>query len=368
MENRRKIMMWGCLLMVFLLTVCHKGDGGKTRMESTVEVSSEMLEAGQGSTPETEPATETIMESLETIPETMTEARTVTDSGKAGESSETDQGEFTWLDRALAEGLEKGLGELTDQDYFSLERLEVYGGDLQGTLFYGQSDTVKFWIKGKEEFVVVPFRNPRHDTINIRDIIKCSNLKHLEIVLNYMPRPETYLIYYEDLVHLQHLESLLIWLNRRDNEFCQEIADEIDSLSFICDMNNLTYICLENIDLPDDLSPLFSHHFEDIILTSCNLTEHSFSYLKDDAFYPSHLELEGNQIKDATIFTAMQNKLVDGDINAVYRLGLSKNPLEKLGDCLTNKWLLQYGENLEGISLRLYGTDFEEYSFEWMTD
>lgn len=230
MENRRKIMMWGCLLMTFWLAACHKGDGGKTGVEPTAEVSSEMLEAGQGST------------------------------------------------------------------------------------------------------------------------------------------PETYLIYYEDLVHLQHLESLLIWLNRRDNEFCQEIADEIDSLSFICDMNNLTYICLENIDLPDDLSPLFSHHFEDIILTSCNLTEHSFSYLKDDAFYPSHLELEGNQIKDATIFTAMQNKLVDGDINAVYRLGLSKNPLEKLGDCLTNKWLLQYGENLEGISLRLYGTDFEEYSFEWMTD
>ena len=53
MKNRRKIMMWGCLLMAFWLAACHKGDGGKTGVGLTAEVSSEMLETGQESMPET---------------------------------------------------------------------------------------------------------------------------------------------------------------------------------------------------------------------------------------------------------------------------------------------------------------------------
>jgi len=364
MENRRKIMMWGCLLITFWLAACHKGDGGKTGVEPTAEVSSEMLEAGQGSTPETETATETIMESLETIPETMTEARTVTDLGKAGESSETDQGEFTWLDRALAEGLEKELGELTEEDYLSVTQLGIYGGDRGGN---NMKNYIYIFVDNKELFCSLPV--PR--SIDICDITKYSNLETLDIELSYNPQPETYIYHYEELENFSVLTSLCIKLNRpidlSENGFDimgTDIADTIKDISFISNMSNLVSISLENINLPDDLSPLFSHYFYIISLRGCDINEKSFLNLQDDSYYPQILNLQYNQIVDATILTAMQS---DWENNAVYQLDISYNPLIEIGDFITSE-KLEICNAPTGIALELYGTEFSEYSLNWFTD
>ena len=61
-----------------------------------------------------------------------------------------------------------------------------------------------------------------------------------------------------------------------------------------------------------------------------------------------------NQIKDATILTAMQTRLLCDTQNAVYCLCLGENPLEKLGECLTEERLKQY-ENVP--------ENFYEYNF-----
>ncbi len=366
MKNRRKIMMWGCLLMAFWLAACHKGDGGKTGVGLTAEVSSEMLETGQESMPETATAMETAVElmgSLETISKTMTEDEDIPDLGKVGESDEPDQEAFTWLDWVLAEGLGKEPGELIEDDYLSVEHLYLYSGNVQ-SVTYEESDVVKFLIKGKNEVLTVPLKNFQYGSIDIEDIAQCSNLKYLRIVLNYTFRPETYLIHYEALGRLQQLNKLEIRLNC-NTPFALDIADQVDDISFIYDMPNLTELVLENIDLPDDLSALFSHHFWLIGLYGCNITEFDFSNLDGDVFYPVYLLLGYNQIKDATIITAMQRKMMDDTGNAVYMLDLNNNPLKKIGECMTYEWLEQYGRDLGDVSLDFSGTDFAEYSFDW---
>lgn len=369
MKHRKKILMWGCLLMACLsmaclLTACRQGNGGRNEMASTMAVSAKTPEATQESARETgtEQEMTTVMETSQTIPETMPETGSMAETDKAGENSETDQGEFTWLDHALAEGLGKEPGELTEEDYRSVVYLGVHGGDIKDPMF-SQNDVVTFVVNGKENAFVVPFENFRHEVIDMRDIVKCGNLKRMEIVLNYTPRPEVYIIHYDELKQLQQLEILDIWLNW-STPFSPDIADKIDDLFFVCDMPNLMRISLKNIDLPDDLSPFFSHHFEGVSLWGCNVTENDFADLGEDVFYPRLLGLLYNQIKDATIITAMQTRLLTDPRNAVRHLGLGYNPIEELGDCLTEEQLSDY----EDLALGLEGTDFAEYSFDWFTD
>lgn len=372
MKNRRKILIWGCLSMVCLLTACYKGDGTKDGTVLTEDASVEMLETRQESIPENlaKPETETVMETgiktSETMPEISVGAGIMAEVDEIGENDKTDQDEFTWLDRALAEVLEKNMGELKETDYMAIKSLTIYGGNIQD-ICYPQNNIVKFVIRGKRGMSIVPFENSLYDVIDMQDIAKCSNLEYLEIALDYMTHPETYIIHYDELIKLKKLESLEILLNGNDSSF-SEIVDQIDDLSFVCDMPNLTSLTLKNIDLPDDLSPLFSHSFQKIVLSNCNITEEDFFDLGDDVLYPRRLDLPWNQIKDATVLTAMQTKLLSGTPNAVYCLCLGENPLEKLGDYLTEERLMQCEESIGGISLSLHGTDFEEYSFGWFTD
>ena len=362
----RKILMWGCFLMVCLLTACQQGDSERIEATSTTEVFAKTPEVTQESAREirTEQEMTTTMEASQTIPETILETGDMAETDKVGENSETDQEKFTWLDYALAEGLGKEPGELTEEDYLSMEWLEVHGGDIQKTPRFSQNNVVRFKISENKSVFVVPLQNSPHDMIDIRDIVKCGNLKRLEFVLNYTPRPETYIIHYDELRQLKQLESLDIRLNESD-PFSPAIADKIDDLSFVYDMPNLKEIVLENIDLPDDLSVLFSHHFWFIRLYGCNITESDFSNLDSDVFYPVYLLLGYNQIKDATIITAMQRKMMDGTGNAIYQLDLSNNPLKKIGECMTFEWLEQYGRDLGDVSLDFSGTNFAECSFDW---
>ena len=170
---------------------------------------------------------------------------------------------------------------------------------------------------------------------------------------------------------LQQLTSLDIQVEEAsDTNQENENVNEIDNFSFICRMPNLTVIYLENIKLPDDLTPFFSHHFSAITFRHCNVTESNFSNLDANAVYPDHLDLADNQISDATIFTNMQ---WDWGGNNVYYLVLNGNPLTKLGDRIGTESpsfetfdFLASGQNAIGLSLT--DTDFEEYTFAWYRD
>ena len=142
------------------------------------------------------------------------------------------------------------------------------------------------------------------------------------------------------------------------------VRDLIKDISFISNMSNLVSISLENINLPDDLSPLFSHYFYIISLRGCDINEKSFLNLQDDSYYPQILNLQYNQIVDATILTAMQS---DWENNAVYQLDILYNPLIEIGDFITSE-KLEICNAPTGIALELYGTEFSEYSLNWFTD
>lgn len=367
MKYRKKILMCGCLLMICLLTACHKGDGGKVGMISIAETSDEVSEGMMENVTAEEVEAETAIDTMEvetgTVTETTMEPESQMETDMAENTDDVGQEEITWLDQAVAEVLGKNPGELKETDYMAIKSLAVYGGNIQ-EVYCPQNNIVKLVIRGKSGTSVVPFENLQYDVIDMQDIVKCSNLKNLEINLDYTTHPETYIIHYDELIKLKKLESLEISLNGNTSSF-SDIADQIDDLSFVCEMPNLTSLILKNIDLPDDLSPLFSHPFQKIVLANCNITEDDFSDLGDDIFYPRRLDLPWNQIKDATILTAMQTRLLCDTQNAVYCLCLGENPLEKLGECLTEERLKQYENVPEGIYLYLSGTNYEDYSFDW---
>ena len=72
------------------------------------------------------------------------------------------------------------------------------------------------------------------------------------------------------------MRCLIISLNDPVYENGVDIADSIDDLSFIEEMPELNALILQNINLPADLSPLFSHKIERIQLRACGITERSF--------------------------------------------------------------------------------------------
>lgn len=359
MKNRRKIMMWGCLLIVCLLTACHKGGGGKIEMASTVEVSSEMLETGQESMPETETVMETIMESLETIPETMTEAGTVPDSSKAGEHSETDQGEFTWLDRALAECLDKDPGKLTEEDYLSVTGLNIF----RGSRIYKKELENTVFICTDERSAVVPFGERESSCIDIDDITNCRNLRSLQIELNFNQYSGAYINHYDSLNMFDQMRRLVICLNDPVYDNGVDVADFIENLSFIEEMPELKELCLQNIRLSADLSPLFSHKIERVQLIACGVTEKSFYEIDKEAYWPVVLDLGFNQISDASILTAAQKP----DGSGIKKLGLSGNPLVNLGDYITHE-KLELASAPTDMELSLSKTIFEECSVKWYID
>ena len=171
MKNRRKILIWGCLSMVCLLTACYKGDGTKDGTVLTGDASVEMLETRQESIPENlaKSETETVMETgiktSETMPEISAGAGIMAEVDEIGENDKTDQDEFTWLDRALAEVLEKNMGELKETDYMAIKSLTIYGGNIQD-ICYPQNNIVKLVIRGKSGTSVVPFENLAETAVN----------------------------------------------------------------------------------------------------------------------------------------------------------------------------------------------------------
>ena len=365
MKYRKKILLWGCLLMLCLLTACQQGDSERIGTTLTTAVSAKTPEATQESTRETgteqemTTAMETIMETSQTIPATMPETGSMTETDKAGENSETDQGEFTWLDQALAECLNKSPEELTESDYLSVTSLNIY----RGNRIYKKEWENQVFIWADEKNAVLPFGEREPLSIDINDIAKCRNLRSLNIELSFEQYSETYIKHYDRLSLFDQMRRLVICLNDPVYENGIDIADYIEDLSFIEEMPELNELILQNIDLSADLSPLFLHKMERVQLRACGITEKSFCEIDKVENWPIFFDLSFNQISDASILTAAQKP----DGSGIKILLLSGNPLVNLGDYITHEKLERAGA-VTDMELSLDKTIFEEYSVNWYTD
>ena len=202
----------------------------------------------------------------------------------------------------------------------------------------------------------------------MNDIAKCKNLTALSLELCIEPSPDLYICHYEALAELEKLEWLQILLNR--NIPGVKTADQITDLSFLEKMPSLSSLALVKVDLPDDLSPVFSHAIRNVSLENCGITENDFKNLGDHPSYPVDFYLSFNEISDASVLTAMQK----ADGSQVKALDLSYNPLTNLGDFLTEEQLdmsVPYtpytgrdNSNPWDMLLDLDGTIFEEYSWD----
>ena len=193
MKKRRKVLIWGCLFMICLLTACHAGSGRDAGTISAEEVSAEMLETEPESVPETvtEPETTAAPETMtapertaapetsETAPEDAAETGTAADVNQAGEG---DQAAFTWLDRALAEVVEKEPGELTEEDYLSVTELSVIDRN-SDTLTSQRTVRITRYDEIRDTKIAFPdFSDLSVPVcIDICDLLKCKNLVSLLI-------------------------------------------------------------------------------------------------------------------------------------------------------------------------------------------
>lgn len=269
---------------------------------------------------------------------------------------------YFWLDRALAECLGTHPRFLTEEDYLSVEKLFIHGGEQTKT---GTDNYVRFtWDGAQGEVYILSDEFP--EQIDISDIVKYENLEMLRIWYD-KPHSEPYLAHYEELGKLRRLSNLCIWLRSFtfDSKYTV-ITDTIDDLSFMNDLPELTRVEFYCVNLPDDLSPFFSHHFIWVNLDNCNITEKAFAGLDQNSIYPDSLSLRNNRISDAS---AIMDIYGNWGENTVYSLDLSWNPLTKLGDIPSG-----FGDfdpmksDQSGIGLYLEGTDFDEYTFQWLRD
>lgn len=269
---------------------------------------------------------------------------------------------YVWLDRALAECLGMHPKFLTEEDYLSVEELFIHGGEQTKT---GTDNYVRFTRDGaRKEVYILPDEFPKQ--IDLSDIVKYENLELLRIWYD-KPHSEPYLVHYEELGKLRRLSNLCMRLRSFtfDSKYTV-LTDTIDDLSFIHDLPELTRVEFYCVNLPDDLSPFFSRHFIWVYLDNCNITEKAFAGLDQNSIYPDSLYLRNNQISDATAITARYG---NWGKNTVYSLDLSWNPLTELGDIPSG-----FGDfdpmksDQSGIGLYLEGTDFDEYTFQWLRD
>ncbi len=351
MRCRKVFIVQIFILSICLLTACRNKNGGDfvTETETMEEWFAE----------HTEESTETVK--YEEIPETIKEAQAdkVTAEETVMETVKeelTDQ-EFSWSDRALAECLNKKPEDLTMEDYLSVTALYIYGGK---RTYNRDENGVYFSIDGKsvaEPFTEVP------TNINIEDIAMYRNLQSLDIELNFDQHSGTYIRHYEMLSQFSQMRRLTILLNDLSSIYGTDIADSIADLSFIRKMPDLCFLHLENIDLPIDLSPIFEHKIEHVLLPACGITEDSFWGMDETADWPTVFQLWCNQISDATVLTTAQKP----DGSGIQQLSLSWNPLVTLGACVTYEELSAAKAWAE-IILSLEDTDFEEYSVYWNHD
>jgi len=159
MKYRKKILMWGCLLMLCLLTACQQGDSERIGTTLTTAVSAKTPEATQESTRETgtEQEMTTAMETSQTIPATMPETGSMTETDKA------------------AECLNKSPEELTESDYLSVTGLNIY----RGNRIYKKEWENQVFIWADEKNAVLPFGEREPLSIDINDIAKCRNLRSI---------------------------------------------------------------------------------------------------------------------------------------------------------------------------------------------
>ena len=266
------------------------------------------------------------------------------------------------MEEMLGKLFNKEPDEVTEDDYLAVTGLGVYIRNQEINRKYNNTSartndgrSVEYAFEQSE----VP------TSIDMNDIAKCKNISHLSLTLGENLQTDTYIYHYEALAELQKLKTLRIELNEgftRHTEYGIRTGDHISDMSFLEKMPDLTTLKLYNIDLPDDLSPLFSGKLRLIRLYGCGITENDFTDLGNHIFYPEILDLGHNEISDASIFTAMQK----ADGSQVQKLNLSNNPLTNLGDFLTYEEIDLENPDTMDMYLYLSGTDFEEY--EWYTD
>lgn len=323
------------ILLIFLLIACQNRTGGEPALETAIETREKWFMEN----------TETSMWTIESveIPDTIT--------SMAEETVDSD--EFTWLDQALADCLAKKPEELMGEDYQAVTELGIHDRD-------NDAKEVSITLSGKSgiRWEIVPLTNLSVPIIiDMDDIVKCKNINVLSISCS-----DALIIHYEALIQLQQLTCL------RMEPPEETIQNTIDDFSFICQMPNLTIIAVENMELPDDLSPLFSHHFQWISLNNCNLTECRFADLGENPIYPNSLYLAHNQISDASVITSMYGNWGE---NTIYYLDLSWNPLTNLGDVPSSFGDFDplFDSDANSVGLDLSGTSFEgEYDFGWIND
>lgn len=219
---------------------------------------------------------------------------------------------------------------------------------------------IQFQINGTACRLNIEYTEDDPFVIDMRLFSKFTELQGLQI--NYAldtAETDSYLIHFESIKSLTHLEKLYVFFYFRqwENETLFEYYDwdsegdervepmkqfrdircfSISDLSVFSEMDHLTGLSLENANLPEDISPLWNlPELEFLSLRYCGLTETSFTSLKTAERIPSDMNLDGNDITDSSDIIEKYNGHEDG--TGIARLSIRYNPITEIGNRISEE-------------------------------